>query len=439
MAHLINFALLAGEAILYFAVMAGLFRMRRRFGIGIFFCALGTMHFLETYLASILYLQFPFGITVSPGSAVLFSGKLVMLLLLYIREDAAAVRQPIYGLLFGNLLVVGLVALMRFHDVTPTVSDKLPDFQFMNEMGWLMLWGTFLLLLDSILIILIYERSAAWFGERILPRILVSAAAVLTFHHLGFFTALHVSLGVPYTVLYGGWIARMAAGLAYGLLAAAYLRFVETREVRPAERPKLADIFDTLTYRERYEALLEQSGRDSLTGVFDRGRFDRDGKAAVEQAVAGRRAMSILVIDVDHFKSINDHHGHAVGDEVLKQIAREITQATRDTDRVYRYGGEEFIVVCEGLAHGPALLAAERFRLRLAATEIHGLPDRVTASIGVATTPDDGRNLTELFATADGRLYGAKEAGRNRVMGRLIERPDPAPDFTMDPRAARTA
>ena len=213
------FTLLAGEAILYFAVMATLFRMRHRFGIGIFFCALGTMHFLETYLASILYLQFPLGITVSPGSAVLFSGKLVMLLLVYIREDAAAVRQPIYGLLFGNFLMVGLVTLLRFHDVTPAVPDKLPDFQFMREMGWLMVWGTILLFIDSILIVLVYERAAAWFGDRIVPRILVSAALVLTFDQLGFFTALHVFLDVPLTVLYrrldrqdgGGavlWIAR---------------------------------------------------------------------------------------------------------------------------------------------------------------------------------------------------------------------------------------
>ena len=279
MTHLLNFTLLAGEAILYFAVMATLFRMRHRFGIGIFFCALGTMHFLETYLASILYLQFPLGIAISPGSAVLFSGKLVMLLLVYIREDAAAVRQPIYGLLFGNFLMVGLVTLLRFHDVTPAVPDKLPDFQFMREMGWLMVWGTILLFIDSILIVLVYERAAAWFGDRTVPRILVSAALVLTFDQLGFFAALHVFLGVPYTVLYGGWIAKMAAALFYGLLAAVYLRYVETHAVRLGERPNLSDVFDTLTYRQRYEALLELTGRDSLTGVLDRGRFDHDGKA----------------------------------------------------------------------------------------------------------------------------------------------------------------
>jgi hypothetical protein len=90
-----NAFLLLGEAVLYFAAMATLFRLRRQFGLGVFVCALGSLHFLETYLAAIFYMQAPFGTALSPGSIVLFSGKLVMLLLLYVREDAEAVRQPI--------------------------------------------------------------------------------------------------------------------------------------------------------------------------------------------------------------------------------------------------------------------------------------------------------------------------------------------------------
>ena len=83
-----NSLLLLAEAVLYFSIMTMLFRWRGRIGLGVFMCALGVMHFLETYLASVFYVELPFGI-VSPGSAVLFSGKLVMLLLLYIKEDAA--------------------------------------------------------------------------------------------------------------------------------------------------------------------------------------------------------------------------------------------------------------------------------------------------------------------------------------------------------------
>src|SRR6202012_404534 len=110
-----NALLFAADALLYFAVLAGLFRARHRIGIGAFFCALGVMPFLETYLASTLYVGLPFGIVASPGSTVLFTGKLMMLLLVYIREDAVVVRQPIYGLLIGNLLLFAFAGLIRQH------------------------------------------------------------------------------------------------------------------------------------------------------------------------------------------------------------------------------------------------------------------------------------------------------------------------------------
>src|SRR3569832_147542 len=107
-----NLLLLAADALLYFFVLDGLFRLRSTLGIGAFFCALGVMHFIETYLASIFYVSLPLGIVTSPGSSVLFTGKLMLLLLVYIREDAKVVRQPIYGLLIGNLLMMVLAALM---------------------------------------------------------------------------------------------------------------------------------------------------------------------------------------------------------------------------------------------------------------------------------------------------------------------------------------
>jgi hypothetical protein len=84
----INALLLLTDALFYFAVLAALFRARYRVGIGAFFCALGVMHFLETYLASVVYVALPFGIVASPGSTVLFTGKLMLLLVVYIREDA---------------------------------------------------------------------------------------------------------------------------------------------------------------------------------------------------------------------------------------------------------------------------------------------------------------------------------------------------------------
>lgn len=157
MAELKNVLLLSADAVLYFVVLASLLRARTRIGLGAFFCALEVMHFLETYLASILYVSLPFGIVTSPGSTVLFTGKLMMLLLLYIREDAVVVRQPIYGLLFGNVLLFALAYLMRHHTPVSLTPGRGADFVFLNEMGALMVWGTAILFFDCIIMILLYE------------------------------------------------------------------------------------------------------------------------------------------------------------------------------------------------------------------------------------------------------------------------------------------
>src|SRR6266849_1477325 len=131
MPELNNVLLLAGDAVLYFGALGALLRARSRIGLGPFFCALGVMHFLDTYLASIFYVALPFGIVTSPGSTVLFTGKLMLLLLLYIREDAVVVRQPIYGLLFGNVLLFALAFLMRHHTLVPLTPGRDADFGFL--------------------------------------------------------------------------------------------------------------------------------------------------------------------------------------------------------------------------------------------------------------------------------------------------------------------
>jgi hypothetical protein len=123
----INLVYLLASAIIYFAILSALFRLRRHIGIGAFFCALGVMHFLETYLASVAYVALPFGIVASPGSTVLFTGKLMLLLLVYIHEDAVVVRQPIYGLLVGNILLVMLAYLMRNHALMPLSPERVAD------------------------------------------------------------------------------------------------------------------------------------------------------------------------------------------------------------------------------------------------------------------------------------------------------------------------
>jgi diguanylate cyclase (GGDEF)-like protein len=310
--------------------------------------------------------------------------------------------------------MVALVFTMRFHDLAP-IADRPLDLRLMDEMGGLMIWGTILLFIDSILLILLYERMNGWLGGRQLPRIVLALAIVLTFDQIGFFTALHLLAGVPLAVLYGGWIAKMGAAVVFGLMAAFYLRHVETaRMVKGA--PRLSDVFDTLTYRRRYEATFDTAGRDRLTGLLDRVRFDSEGRSLVNDAVHGGRSLSLMVIDIDKLGDFNRRHGKAAGDEVLRQVAALVRQATRESDRVYRYGGEEILVLSDGLGHRPALLTADRLRRRVATT-LAGGPSPVTATVGIATAPDDGGDLAALLAAADRRLYEGKAAGGDRVVG----------------------
>lgn len=416
MAEIENVLLLAADALLYFVVLAALLRARTRIGLGAFFCALGVMHFLETYLASILYVSLPFGIVTSPGSTVLFTGKLMMLLLLYIREDAVVVRQPIYGLLFGNVLLFALVSLMRQHNYVALTPGRAADFAFLNEMGALMVWGTAILFFDCIIMILLYERSRSWFRDRVFPRLALCGVIVLSFDQAAFFVGLHMLTGAGLDVLLGGWIAKMGAVALYTVLAGVYLVYFERPVRRHKDTPRIWDVFDTLTYRERYEDLLARTGCDALTGALDRHSLEAHGHRAVEHAAAAGRPLALLLVDIDHFKSYNDRFGHAAGDKMLKRIVLDVMAAARMSDLTYRFGGDEFVVIADGINAEDALSLGDRIRRRIA-DSLGGSADGLTVSVGIASCSRDASDYDTLFEIADKRLYEAKAAGRNRVVG----------------------
>ncbi|MGD9476701.1 diguanylate cyclase [Shinella sp. G-2] len=409
-----NLILLLIEAGFYFVFMVGILHLRHQIGIGVFVAALGVMHFLETYLAAVFYIELPFGV-ISPGSSVLFSGKLMMILLLYVKEDAAVVRAPIYGLLAGNFLTVGLSLLLRHHQTIGAVPGRIADLAFIDEMGWLMLWGTMLLYVDSLAIILLYERLGRVFRKNTAMRFFVSGVAVLTFDQIGFYSALHFLNDAPVEVFWGGWVAKMMAACAYAVLITVYLYYSRISAIPVSPRP-IADIFADLTFRERYEDLLDRSGRDALTGVYDRSRLEFEAPRMLSAMLVAGKPLGLMIIDADHFKDVNDRFGHLAGDGVLKEAATCLQRALRGGDRLFRFGGEEFVVLCEDVAPAAGAERAEMLRQRVEA-EIRrpdGMP--VTVSIGVANSYHDGTTLNALLSAADARLYAAKNAGRNQVV-----------------------
>ncbi|MBD8892982.1 GGDEF domain-containing protein [Roseibium litorale] len=410
-----NVFLLVVQATLYFTVMMTLLRARKSLGIGVFMCALGVMHFLETYLASVFYIQLPFGI-ISPGSTVMFSGKLLMILLLYIREDAAVVRQPIYGLLIGNFLIVGLVMILRNHNTVSVVPGHVPDIGFVDEMGWLMVWGTILLFLDSVGIIVLYERMGNLFGRHLGWRFLFCGAVMLSFDQAGFYLALRYISQAPIEVFLGGWMAKMFATVVYTGFFITYLKFFDDEKRWLTHRP-FRDVFQVLTFRERYQDLLETTSLDHLTGAFLRRRYDAHAPEILKECLEAGKPLSMLIFDIDHFKGVNDRLGHQVGDQVLKAVGKLLKENVRQQDSLYRVGGEEFVMLACHLSADKAVGLAERIRKQIEQVSDVTLPEKVTVSIGVACAPDDGARLDDLFRVADQRLYEAKHRGRNRVSG----------------------
>ncbi len=210
----------------------------------------------------------------------------------------------------------------------------------------------------------------------------------------------------------------MGAVALYSVLAALYLLYFERPLGRCRSAPRISDVFDTLTYRECYEDLLARTGCDALTGTLDRHSLEVYGRRAVEQAAGSGRTLALLLIDIDHFKAFNASFGHAAGDVMLKRMANEITAAARVSDSTYRYGGEEFVGIADGSRDAEAL--AERIRRRINSVPGGEADKRMTASIGVAVCPYDATEYDVLFKFADQRLYRAKAAGRNCVVGATL-------------------
>ena len=155
--------------------------------------------------------------------------------------------------------------------------------------------------------------------------------------------------------------------------------------------------------------------KDGLTGVFNRRYFDIELKRSLNIARRHQRKISLMLIDIDHFKKFNDHYGHQVGDDVLKWVASAIGNLIRDTDIVARYGGEELAVILDESDSVAANIVAEKIRSFIQERSATSFPSEVTVSIGIAEYPLDALDIESIISAADIALYKSKDSGRNKV------------------------
>jgi two-component system cell cycle response regulator len=166
------------------------------------------------------------------------------------------------------------------------------------------------------------------------------------------------------------------------------------------------------------DAMRDQAARDPLTGIWNRNAIFDTFRAELARALRENKPIAIVMVDIDHFKDLNDTHGHMAGDAVLREFTGRIARSLRPYDGVGRYGGEEFLVVLPGCDLPSGMKHAERLRALMADERFDTSEGRhtVTCSLGVASTSSaDQKDMDSLIRAADAALYRAKRNGRNRV------------------------
>jgi diguanylate cyclase (GGDEF)-like protein len=187
--------------------------------------------------------------------------------------------------------------------------------------------------------------------------------------------------------------------------------------VRPTLEVLASHVAVSLANARMLKRLEELATLDGLTGLLNKRALTELATQKLKSATRFKKPLSLMVCDIDHFKKVNDTYGHDVGDLVIKGFGEVLRRVKRDTDIVGRFGGEEFVVVCEETDDRGAAQLAERIRSELEATTFHSELGqvKVTCSVGVAPFPSAGETWEALFKAADEGLYVSKRGGRNRV------------------------
>jgi len=230
-----------------------------------------------------------------------------------------------------------------------------------------------------------------------------------------------VSRTADYVALYAETGSRMCIPLvSFGqTLGALVLDSEQTQAFNDGDTQPLesvADICATAIQNAHYvERVKQLAYLDGLTGIFNRRFFELRIAEEIERARRFEAGMALIMIDIDHFKRLNDEFGHLLGDEVLRQVSSILHQQLRKIDVVCRFGGEEFAVLLPQTNRQHAASVAEKLRRMVETWQFPGVPRAVTISAGTAAFPDHGDNRDELVKAADAGLYAAKQKGRNRV------------------------
>jgi len=271
------------------------------------------------------------------------------------------------------------------------------------------LWISFILFIGGVV------NLTAFHGLRGFVRALVFMVLGATV--TGVFTGFKLS---PQTGWPATWLSMLCVSLFTVLIAeGAYTRARKLYQAREQVRLREQDLSRQLEeIHLLQDQLKEQANRDPLTGLYNRRYMDAILARELSRCAREGQPLSVIMMDIDHFKKINDTHGHLAGDAVLVNLAALLESQARASDVVCRFGGEEFLLLLPNMAHDNALARAERWRVEFGqtSTQAGGRQVRATLSIGIASFPQHADAPSELIRYADMALYQAKAQGRNQVV-----------------------
>jgi diguanylate cyclase (GGDEF)-like protein len=402
------------------ALLVAAFRLRRTFGLALVYIVFGVIFQTANLLAGSVYIPLSSWLVVSPGSVVLFPAILFLVLFVYLSEDAVEARKLIYGVAIANVafLPLGLIVAQQLQSAQVINPFHLaPD--LFGVQPRIVASSAVVLFIDTLIVCLLYEIVSRY-TRSIFLRVYLSLTLTLYFDSIAFAT-LAFAGSPPYVdIMLSQLAGKTVAALVYSIILATYLRYFNVAEsMVVGEGRALGAMFRVLTYRQRYEELQKIVVRDALTNVYNRGFFDEAIEKYVAMSERSGRPICMMMLDVDHFKRVNDTYGHAEGDRVLQLIAASISATLRVSDYVCRYGGEEFAILLPQTELSQATVLAERIVAELPLALSSGWYGaevmKITATIGIAEFPLEARNGAELVRIADSRLYAGKAAGRDRV------------------------
>lgn len=414
-----HLALLLIEGVLVGAIFLFLFRLRRIIGLAPLYLFVGSLQYLQIVFAALVRFEVMPGMQISPASAVLFPVTTFVVLLTYVERDADETRKLAYGIVISNVALYAVSGFVGFHLIAQGGPPAgLPAGLFAQS------WRTAIVstasIFTEVIVAVVAFELVSRYVRSLFLRLWTSAVLVMAVDTVLFTTGAFYGRDGYVAMLISGFSAKLAGATFYSALIAGYVRWLDKPQAEASVELTGADVFQWLTYRQRYEEARTLMAHDALTGLYNRSYFEEYAPRQLARAVREKRPLSLVMIDVDRLKEVNDQHGHRAGDELLRFVGGTLAQCVRAADAGCRYGGDEFVVVLSTASSE----SAERFcgrvldTLAAAGRSRQPLPAWAPASVsmGVATCPGDGTTVEELVTSADARLYRAKALGGSKVV-----------------------